>query len=243
MAESKRAEKLTDPTSLSHKILERTDKIHRQAERRPFMVSFFKGQIPREAYGEWILRQWYVYTALEEVDESLRDDPRVGRMYSPELHRRDSLVQDIAFWVGPTWRANASESAASKAYAERIRDAAQEFQPAFVAHQWLRYLGNVLGQQMLRRLVQNPYGEGEHGLSFYRFPKVTDPKNYLSEYHARMNSIPLDDAQKDRVADEGIEAFNLNIALTDELASEFGIATTTEDEANRLVDKLSAEHP
>ena len=243
MAEGKRAEKLTDPTALSHKILERTDKIHREAERRPWMVAFFKGQISREAYGEWIRRQWVVYSALEEVDEKLKDDPRVGRMYSRELHRRESLEKDLAFWLGPEWRDSASDSVAAKAYAERIREVGQEFPPSYVAHQWLRYLGNVLGQGMLRGLVQKPYGEGESGLDFYRFPKIDDPKAYLGAYHARMNSIPLDDAEKERVADEGIEAFNLNIALSDELASDFGIAKGTDEEANQLVDKLSAEHP
>lgn len=207
------------------------------------MVSFFKGQLPRAAYGEWLLHQWYVYSALEQVDGELREDPAVGRMYSPELHRRQALEEDLAVWIGPDWRTAASESAAAKAYAERIRVVANEFPPAYVAHQWLRYLGNVLGQEMLKRLVQNPYGEGERGIAFYTFAEIADSKAYLGAYHARMNSIPLDDEGKDRVADEGVQAFQLNIGLTDELASDFGIAAGSEEEADKLVDELSAEHP
>lgn len=243
MAEGKRAEKLKDPSSLSHKLLERSDKIHREAERRPFMVAFFKGQLPKEAYWEWLARQWFVYSALEEVDEQLKDDPAVGRMYSPELHRRESLERDLAFWIGDDWKSGVSETPATKAYAERIREVGKDFPPAFVAHQWLRYLGNVLGQDMLKRLVANPYGVTDEGLAFYEFPEVEDPKTYLGAYHARMNSIPLDDKEKDRVADEGMKAFELNIGLTDELAADFGIATGSKEEADQFVDKLSAEHP
>jgi heme oxygenase len=243
MAEGKRAEKLKDPSSLSHKLLERSDKIHREAERRPFMVAFFKGQLPKESYGEWLARQWFVYSALEEVDDQLKDDPSVGRMYSPELHRRESLEKDLTFWIGDDWRSSVSETSAAKAYAERIREVGKDFPPAFVAHQWLRYLGNVLGQDMLKRLVSNPYGVTDEGLAFYQFPDVDDPKSYLGAYHARMNSIPLNDQEKDRVADEGVKAFELNIGLTDELASDFGIATSSKEEADKLVEKLSAEHP
>lgn len=243
MAEGKRAEKLKDPSSLSHKLLERSDKIHREAERRPFMVAFFKGQLPKEAYGEWLARQWFVYSALEEIDEQLKDDPAVGRMYSPELHRRESLEKDLSFWIGDDWRTTVSETPATKAYAERIREVGRDFPPAFVGHQWLRYLGNVLGQDMLKRLVSNPYGVTDQGLEFYQFPNVDDPKSYLGAYHARMNSIPLDDKEKDRVADEGVRAFELNIVLTDELAADFGVATSSKEEADQLVDKLSAEHP
>lgn len=243
MAEGKREAKLKDPNALSHKLLEVTSVIHREAERRPFMVAFFKTQLPREAYAEWLGRQWFVYSALEEVDEALRDDPAVGRMYSPELHRRDRIQTDLEFWMGPDWRSLVSESAAAGAYAGRIREVGRDWPPAFIAHQWLRYLGNVLGQDLLKRLVRNSFDVSDEGVAFYDYPEVEDPKAYLGAYHARMNSVPLNDGDKQRVAEEGVRAFELNIALTDELAGDFGIEATERDEAEQIVEDLAADHP
>lgn len=235
MGKGAREAKLKDPSSLSHKLLERTAVIHKEAERRPFMVTFFKTKLPRDAYAAWLGRQWFIYSALEEVDSHLRTDPVVGRMYSPELHRKDALETDLTYWLGVEWRSEVSESPSAKAYAERIREVGEDFPPGYVAHQWLRYLGNVLGQDMLRRLVSKSFGTTDEGMSFYAYPKVPDPKAYLGDYHARMNSIPIDDASKERVADEGARAFQLNIDLTDELASEFGIASLSDEEVDEVL--------
>lgn len=243
MAESARDAKLKDPSSLSHKLLETTAVIHKEAERRPFMVTFFKTRLPKEAYAGWMARQWFVYSALEEVDTRLRDDPLLGTMYSPELHRAKSLEADLTYWIGDDWRSQVNESPAAKAYAERIREVGEQFPPGYIAHQWLRYLGNVLGQEMLRRLVTKTFGETNEGLSFYEFPDVPDPKAYLGAYHARMNSIPLDDEAKDRVAEEGTRAFQLNIDLTDELASDFGISASSEDETDKVLKEARDAHP
>jgi heme oxygenase len=199
--------------------------------------------LPKEAYAEWMARQWFIYSALEEVDGRLSQDPVVGKMYSPELHRAKALEADLQYWIGADWRSHVSESAAAKAYAERIREVGEQFPPGYIAHQWLRYLGNVLGQEMLRRLVTKSFGDSKEGLAFYEFPEVPDPKAYLGTYHARMNSIALDDESKDRVAQEGIRAFQLNINLTDELASEFGIAAPSEEETDKILGDARADHP
>jgi heme oxygenase len=216
--------------------------IHRQAERRPFMVVFFKAQLPKTAYGEYLGRLSYIYAALEDADEALREDPVVGRMFSPELHRRDAIEADMEFLGGPDWRSGVSYSPATKSYVERIQTVTGEFPPGFVAHQWLRYLGNVLAQPVLQRIMKRAYGFDEQGTEFCRYPKVADARAYLGEYHARMNSMPLDDAAKQKVVDEANRAWQLQIDFTDELAADFGI-TATEEEAEQLMAQLAAEHP
>lgn len=217
-------------------------KIHRQAERRPFMVVFFKAQLPQEAYAEYLGRLWFIYSAIEDADESLKDDPVVGRMYSPELHRRAAIEADMSFIAGDAWRDLVAYSPKTKAYVERIQTVTEEFPPGFVAHQWLRYLGNVLAQPVLQRIMRKAYEFTDEGLEFCRYDKIVDPRAYLGEYHGRMNSMPLDAAGKQKVVDEANRAWQLQIDFTDELASDFGI-TATEEEAERLMAELAAEHP
>lgn len=228
---------------LNKRIFAGSAVIHRRAERRPFQVCFFKAELPRDAYVAYLGRLSFVYEAIEEADEALRGDPVVGRMHSPELHRRTAIARDLEFFAGPGWREGLKPSAATECYVERIRWARTEFPPAYVAHQWLRYLGNVLAQPILQRIMRKTYGLDEEGMDFYRFPRIPDPKAYLGEYHARMNSMPLGEEHKQKVVDEGSLAFQLQIDLTDELAAEFGITGPSEEEADRLLRSLAAEHP
>jgi heme oxygenase len=227
---------------LSKRLFGGSAVIHRQAERRPFMVVFFKAQLPKDAYAEYLGRLSYIYEALEEADESLKDDPTVGRMYSPELHRLPSIEADLEFLLGEGWRDQVAYSPATKGYVERIQTVAREFPPGFVAHQWLRYLGNVLAQPVLQRIMRKAYGFDERGMEFARYPKVSDPRAYLGEYHARMNAMPLDEAAIQRIVDEANRAWQHQIDFTDELADDFGI-TATEEEAEQLMAQLAAEHP
>jgi heme oxygenase len=216
--------------------------IHRQAERRPFMVVYFKAQLPKESYAEYLGRLSFIYGALEDADEALKDDPVVGRMYSPELHRRQAIDADMEFLLGDGWREQIAYSPATKNYVERIQTVSKEFPPGFVAHQWLRYLGNVLAQPVLQRIMKRAYGFEEQGTEFARYPKVADARAYLGEYHARMNAMPLDEAAKQKVVDEANRAWQHQIDFTDELAADFGI-TATEEEAEQLMAELAAEHP
>lgn len=229
--------------ALNKAILEGSSVIHRQAERRPFMVLFLKAQLPRDAYVEYLGRLSFVYEALEEADEALKDDPVVGRMFSPELHRRDAIDRDMTFFAGPDWRDKRTLSAATKDYVERIEFCAREQPPAFVSHQWLRYLGNVLAQRVLLGIMERAYGLTDEGTSFYRYDAVDDPRAFLRAYHERMNSMPLTDEQRTAVVEEGSRAFGHQIEFVDELARDLGITGPSAQETERILAELTAEHP
>lgn len=240
---SEQTRETTTAEPLSKLLFSGSSVIHRQAERRPFMVVFLKAQLPRHAYVEYLGRLSFIYSALEEVDEALKGHPVVGRMYSPELHRGATIERDMSYLAGKDWRDAIRPSQATEAYVDRIKWTSRELPPAFVAHQWLRYLGNVLAQQVLQRIMKKAYGLTERGMDFYRFPAVEDPRAYLAAYHERMNSMPLDDETKIDVVEEGNRAFQLTIDLSDELASDLGITGPGEEETEAILQELSAEHP
>lgn len=233
----------TEREALNAALMSGTAEIHRAAERVPFMVAFFKGELPIEAYNAYLGRLWYVYEALEEEAERLKDDPAVGQMFSPELFRADALDADLVSLVGDDWRARIPASPAAIAYAERIHEVAASFPPGFAPHHWLRSLGYLLGQELLRKLVVKAYGVGPESLNFYAFPAIEDPKTYLRGYHARMNAIALDEGGLERFVEEGDRAFQLQIDLTSELATDFGVGEADEEETAAILDKLAAEHP
>jgi heme oxygenase len=231
------------PPPLNRLIFAGSSVIHREAERRPFQVKFLKAELPRDAYTEYLAQLSFVYSALEDVDWALKDDDVVGRMFSPELHRHESIDADMTFFAGEGWRSKVEPSPATQRYVERLRWAQEECPPAFVSHQWLRYLGNVLGQHVLHRIMRKAYGlTSDEGMRFYVYDKIADPKAYLGEYHARMNSMPLDDATKRIVVEEGNKAFQLQIELSDELGARFGIGEIDAEETEKILSDLAAEH-
>lgn len=217
--------------TLSELLREGTSVNHREAERRPFMRVFFKGETPRDAYAEWMMRQSFIYDALERTGEALADHPVVGIMHTPALYRTAALDRDLHVLVGEDWRARAKPSLVTEEYVERIEWCAREFAPGWVAHQWLRYLGNVGGQEILRRLAVkiNGFDPDGPGMDFFRYDSLGDVKAFFGDFHRRMNAMDLDDETKRRVVEEGDLGFKLNMALTDELADDFGIVAPDGD--------------
>lgn len=231
---------MTEP--LNSALMQGSAVIHREAERVPFMVAFFKGELPRDAYAAYLGRLWYVYEALESSAAALREHQTLGWVYTPELFRLDKLGEDVAAYTGADWQQRITPTPATKAYADRVRDVAQSEPHRFVAHHWLRYLGYVLGQDILNKLVTKAYG-AEAARAFYSFPAIDDPRAYLGRYHEKMNAMPLDEEQRAAVVDEGNRAFALQIDVTEELAADFGIGDATKEETEQLLDELKAEHP
>jgi heme oxygenase (biliverdin-producing, ferredoxin) len=232
-----------DPNALNVMLMQGSAEIHREAERVPFMVAFFKAELPKDAYAAYLGRLWYVYEALEDASSSFPADDPMSRFTTPELFRLTRLGRDVAAYAGPDWQQTITPSPATKAYADRIREVAQPAsQHRLVAHHWLRYLGYVLGQDILNKLVTKAYGE-DAPREFYAFPDIEDPKIALRQYHGKLNTLPLTDEQKQDVVDEGNRAFALQKALTEELAADFGIGDVTEDETDAIVEKLKDEHP
>lgn len=234
------------PDALSTMLREGTAHNHREAERRPFMRVFFKGELPRDAYVAWLGRQWHVYRELEARLAALGDDPKLGAVVVPALHRTARIERDLDFLTGGAWGHGEPPSAATQAYVERIRHCAQDFPPGVVAHAWLRYLGNVGGQPVLRRLVDAAIGprgrtgmDDPRGLAFTDYSELGEVGPFFGAFHRGLDAIPLSLSDKQRVVAEGDLGFRLNMALTDELAADFDIAAPAGDpdqEYDALVD-------
>ena len=235
-------ERADDGTALSELLREGTSINHREAERRPFMRVFFKGETPREAYAEWMSRQWFIYAALEDVGLALADHPVVGVMHTPALARAEALDRDLRILRGDAWRDRAKPSPVTEEYIERIRWCGDAFPEGWVAHAWLRYLGNVGGQEILRRLAVkiNGFDPDGPGMDFFRYD-VGEVRAFFGDFHGRMNSMPVDDDAKRRIVEEGDLAFRMNMSLTDELAADFGIAAPDGD-PDAEYEALKAKH-
>jgi heme oxygenase len=206
---------------------------HEQAEESGFMSALIAGELPLAGYSALAGQLWPVYAALEEAAVDLRDHPVVGPFIADELFRLPALEADLAHLLGPDWRQAIPASAAAADYAARIRKVAAEWPEGYVAHHYTRYLGDLSGGQILRRVLQRIYGLSDAGLTFFVFDGIPKPKPFKDAYRDRLDRINLDAAGQNRVIAEAGLAFELNTAVFATLGSRFlPVAPTLDQDVN-----------
>jgi heme oxygenase len=154
---------------------------------------------------------------MEEEMDKLREHPIVSQIYYPELNRKQSLEQDLQFYYGPNWRQEVKISTAGQAYVDRIHEIAATQPELLVAHSYTRYLGDLSGGQILKKIAQNAMNLQDGGTAFYEFAGIDDEKAFKTNYRQAMNDLPIDQATAEQIVDEANAAFGMNMKLFNEL--------------------------
>lgn len=159
---------------------------------------------------------YHVYVALEEEIECNKENPAYAPLYFPEeLHRTAALEQDMAFWFGPHWRDTIPFTQATRRYVQRLHKVGLEEPELLVAHAYTRYLGDLSGGQVLKKIAQKALelpSSGE-GLAFFTFPAIDSATKFKQLYRSRMNSLDMSPEVRRRVVQEAKTAFLLNIQV------------------------------
>ncbi|MEB3337415.1 MAG: heme oxygenase (biliverdin-producing) [Leptolyngbyaceae bacterium] len=205
-------------SNLATKLREGTKKAHTMAENVGFVKCFLKGVVEKTSYRKLVGNLYFVYSAIEEELERHRQHPLVSKFYFPELNRKASLEQDLAFYYGPNWREQVAPSPAATAYVDRIREISNSVPELLAAHSYTRYLGDLSGGQILKNIAQTGMNltDGQ-GTAFYEFADIPDEKAFKATYRQAMNDLPIDEATADRIVDEANEAFGMNMKMFNEL--------------------------
>ncbi|MEU8249683.1 biliverdin-producing heme oxygenase [Nonomuraea sp. NPDC048916] len=213
-----------DREPLSKLLYRGTSDAHRAAENTPYMLALFQGKLTEDAYRLWLVRFHTVYSALERTTEALRDHPAVGGLHLPQLNRTEAIERDLAHFYGRDWRAALESSPATDAYTARLDRVREEWPLGLVPHHWIRYAGYLHGGATLARMLSTAYGLSEGaGMAFYDFAEIEDTHAFVTEYHARMNAVPVTDEDVAALVAEGDHAFDGNAAITVELGETCGI--------------------
>ncbi|XP_062931463.1 heme oxygenase 1 [Cynocephalus volans] len=208
------------PQDLSEVLKEATKEVHAQAENAEFMRNFQKGQLTPEGFKLVMASLYHIYVALEEEIEHNKENPVYSPLYFPEeLHRRAALEQDMAFWYGPHWQKTIPYTLATQRYVKRLHEVGRTEPELLVAHAYTRYLGDLSGGQVLKKIAQKALdlpSSGE-GLAFFTFPNIASAAKFKQLYRSRMNSLEMTPKVRQRVIEEAKTAFLLNIQLFEEL--------------------------
>ncbi|XP_030637382.1 heme oxygenase 2a [Chanos chanos] len=208
------------PDDLSEVLAAGTKEAHDKAENSPFVKDFLRGRIKRELFKLGTAALYFVYSALEEEIERNQDHPMFAPLYFPsELHRKEALSRDLEYFYGEDWENQISCSAATQPYVDRIHQVGHEDPALLVAHSWTRYMGDLSGGQILKKVAQRALklpSTGE-GLNFYHFEGIHNPTAFKRLYRSRMNELEVDAETKERLLAEANLAFKFNLDVFAEL--------------------------
>jgi len=204
--------------SFSKELKIGTKKSHSAAENTSFVASFLRGVVSKESYKKLVSDLYFVYSAMEEEVEKLKDHPIIGQLQLSDLNRVNALEQDLRFYYGPIWRSLVTPSEACNQYVNRIREVAKNEPELLVGHHYTRYLGDLSGGQILKGIAEKALALGDgQGLKFYDFEKIEDTKAYKAGYRGILDGLPITEHQANAIIVEANYAFRLNMYMFDTL--------------------------
>lgn len=197
-----------DQSSFSAQLKTQTAARHDRAEQSSFMQDLMEGKLNAAAYLRLLSQYVYIYQALEEVAAHYRAQPNpiTDPFVLEGLDRLPSIRADLAALGQPQ---PDPALPATVAYAEAIRATVQAPE-RFLAHHYLRYLGDLSGGQAVATLVSRHYGLPAEGLSMYRFESLPKPKVFKDSYRGLLDAAPLDETQRQALIDEALAGFDHN---------------------------------
>lgn len=208
--------------NLAKELREGTTKSHSMAENVTFVKSFLSGVIDKKAYRTLVANLYFVYSAIEEEMYNNRMNPMINHIFFPELNRKSSLEKDLEFYYGSNWQEQIEASPATNIYIQRIHNIGVNQPELLIAHAYTRYLGDLSGGQILKKIAQNAMNlQGEAGTAFYNFELIENEQVFKNTYREALNSIPVSEETIKKIVAEANIAFTLNMKIFEELNSSF----------------------
>nr|QUE29474.1 PbsA [Erythrotrichia longistipitata] len=207
-------------TDLANQLREGTTKAHSMAENVTFVKSFLSGVVDKNSYKKLVANLYFVYCAMEEEIINNKNHAAIQPIYFPELNRKESLEEDLEFYYGKNWIEEIEASPATQIYVDRIHQIGKTQPELLVAHAYTRYLGDLSGGQILKKIAQKAMQlSTSEGVAFYNFKEIKDEKEFKNRYRSAINSITLPQEIQEDIISEANISFNLNMKIFQELNS------------------------
>ena len=187
------------------------------------------------------------FSTLEEEGDRHQSHPKVKPVYFPvELRRTPEIIKDLEYFYGSDWKDEITPLEATTRYMARLRQLSKEDPMLLVAHQYTRYLGDLSGGQILKKIFIKTYNlSGSDGVRFYEFENVPKIGDFKQLYRSRLDSLDLDRENADRMVNESLKSFEFHIEMFVELADLCGIEPDPCDKVENVspVSEPSASKP
>lgn len=182
---------------LSMLVREASKESHTAAENSPFMVALLKGDLTTSAYCSYLAQLAPIYEVLESwLDTKLP-------LFDRRLDRFERIMSDIDSMCGT--QLVLDETIDYTAHLKSIIKEKNEVK--FLAHHYVRYLGDLSGGQAVAKLVMRNMSIPPNFLSFYEFDQIKDKVRYKETYRDTLDNLELTKEQTESFISEVVIAF------------------------------------
>jgi heme oxygenase len=176
------------PPSLAAALRDHVQALHVQAERSGIINDVLRGHATIGGYMLLLRNLLPCYEAMERALEQHRRSPILQLFARPELYRAEAIKSDLARF-NASWRQDLPLLPQAAAYQGDIEACTRGAGTALIGHAYARYLGDLSGGMVLRRLLAPmlPPDRQPAGLDFHEFPGVSDVSACKLEFRSAID--------------------------------------------------------
>lgn len=196
----------------------RTRRLHTQAERSGILRDLLRGRGRVVDYALLIRNLHPVYAAMESA---LLDPAQAefGALSDERLFRAHRLRADLEAVGGSAWREELAELPVARRYAARVRLVGRDEPVRLIGHIYTRYLGDLSGGQIIKRILTKSMALPESALGFYDFAALGDVQASKKSLLRSMRTLVTGTTAINAAADEAAVAFRFNIEMSEAIAA------------------------
>ena len=204
---------------LSARLRAETKDLHTEVERAGIMPALLRGHLARPTYCALLRNLHALYAALEPALLRHAAHAAVAPVFFPALFRQGALADDLNTLHGPGWLQDFALKPATEQYVARLHTLDEQQPELLAAHVYVRYLGDLSGGQMLRKIVAKSFQlDSPDGTRFYDFGGAEEVNTHLRSFRAGLGVVAADAGHVDALVTEACNAFRWHGALFVELA-------------------------
>jgi heme oxygenase len=201
---------------LSDMLRERTKRLHATAERSGVIADILQRRADRAGYALFLRNLLPAYERLETELSSRQAHPVLGIFAHRALQRSDRLRSDVCRIAGADWEKTLPLLKSGIAYTAGISHAAVGDGLRLASHAYVRYLGDLSGGQVLKKLLGKSLTLPADALTVYDFPD-TDTQTLKYELRDALDHAGRITDDPHMLVVEAMTAFEHNIGVSREV--------------------------
>jgi heme oxygenase len=202
------------PASLTRSLYMATKALHTEAEHSGIIRDLLRGTADKTGYALLMRNLMPAYQALEAGLRAHRVSTLLQPLARHELNRALAIEANLNAICGRNWRLTLPLLPAGEDYAARVNEAADGDGVRLIAHAYTRYLGDLSGGRILKRVLARTLALPPSALTFYDFAGIADLTAFKTEYRGAIDTVGAATAREDEIVAEGLAAFSHNIAVS-----------------------------
>lgn len=201
---------------LANALRSGTRDLHQKAERTGVIREIIGGTVCRFRYALFLRNLLPAYQTLEMALETGRCNAIGYSVHRNSLYRAKKIRSDLTAIMGSNWQQSLPLLHEGERYSQRIAEATCGGDGALplAAHAYVRYLGDLHGGQVFRRVLSRSLSFQPNELTWLDFSQVTDIGTAITDFRSALEQTASDDLEIERLIAEAKVAFQLNIEVS-----------------------------